>query len=528
MKKRILSLFIALVAAVVLVGCGKTKATEAPVDLTGTYQIKVWVADAVKDLTETQIAAFNQSEEATSRGIVIEATVEAVGEGDAAAKMISDVQNGADLFGFAQDQLARLVESKGVSALGNAAAKFVKDNNDGGAASAATLAGKLYAYPMTSDNGYFMYYDKSVITDESHLTSLEDLIADCVAASKMFSFELEGSGWYNAAFFFATGCHSNFTFESNGAIKTVDDTYNSEAGVVAMKGMQKLLKSTCYNNSSNAPASFGAAQASAIVVSGTWDKAKTMEALGENFGVAPLPSFTVDGQTYHLGSFTGNKLMGVRPQSDAKRAAVLNILAQYLTGAKCQEERFDEEGWGPSNTTVQAMAKISEDPVLAAFNAQNEYGVAQGQYPGQWWDLTKVLATSAKNATDDAALSTALANYKSTLDSLIGVVPPSWDNGPWSVIGDLKGMKSEEVWNADLTMTKKDSAEEGTYVFESAPMELEAGNSFKCRLNKDWNEAVGVDGENFTVETAGTYIIRLTVTDAEGKKATITLVPAGE
>ena len=521
MKKRILSLFIALVAAVVLVGCGKKTTTEAPLDLTGTYQFKVWVADAVKELTETQIAAFNESEEAKSRGIKVEATVEAVGEGDAATKMISDVQNGADLFGFAQDQLARLVESKGVSALGNAAAKFVKDNNDGGAASAATLDGKLYAYPMTSDNGYFMYYNKSVITDETHLKSLEDLIADCEAQNYMFSFELEGSGWYNAAFFFATGCVSSFTFESNGAIKTVNDTYNSEAGVVAMKGMQKLLTSKAYNNSSNAAASFSATTPSAVVVSGTWDSAKAKEALGDNFGVAELPSFTVDGKSYHLSSFTGNKLMGIRPQSDPKRAAVLNILAQYLTGAVCQEQRFDQQGWGPSNKTVQAMDKIANDEVLAAFNAQNNYGVAQGQYPGQWWDLTKVLATSAKNAKSDAELQTALKEYKDTLDSLVGVVPPSWDNGPWTVIGDI----NEDTWTQDIAMTKKESATEGQFVFETAALELKAGNEFKCRLAKNWDDAVGVDGQNYKVEADGTYIIRLTVTDASKKTATIELVP---
>ncbi len=519
MKKRILSLFIALFVAVVLVGCASKTTTEAQLDLTGTYKVKVWVADAITALTQTQIDAFNASEEATSRGIKVEATIEAVGEGDAASKMTSDVINGADIFGFAQDQLARLVEAKGVSQLGNAAAKFVNDNNDGGAAAAATLGGQLYAYPMTSDNGYFMYYDKSVITDATHLTSLEQLIADCEAASKMFSFELEGSGWYNAAFFFGAGCVSSFTFEKNGAIATVNDTYNSDKGVIAMKGMQKLLTSTCYNNSSNAAASFDASVGSAIVVSGTWDSNAAQSALGDNFGVAPLPSFTVDGKTYHLGSFTGNKLMGVRPQQDPKKAAVLNLLAQYLTGQTCQEQRYKENGWGPSNLEAQKLPEIANDPVLSAFNAQNEYGVPQGQYPGQWWDLTKVLATSAKNAKSDADIQTALQSYRSTLDSLVGVVPPSWDNGPWGVIGKF----GEYNWNEDVLMTKKESTE--GFVFESAPIEFAEGDQFKCRLGENWDSSVGNGKDNFVVETAGKYIVRLTVTDANAKTATITLVP---
>lgn len=31
---------------------------------------------------------------------------------------------------------------------------------------AATLNGKLYGYPMTADNGYFMYYNKDYFTEE--------------------------------------------------------------------------------------------------------------------------------------------------------------------------------------------------------------------------------------------------------------------------------------------------------------------------------------------------------------------------
>ena len=157
MKRRILSLFIALVAVVTLVGCKKT---TTQMDLSGTYTIKVWAADAATELFEQQIAKFNETND---RGIVIEATVEATGEGDAAAAMINDVDNGADLYCFPQDQLARLKEAKALQQLGNAATAWVKENNDGGAVLAATIADKVYAYPMTSDNGYFMYYDKRAL-----------------------------------------------------------------------------------------------------------------------------------------------------------------------------------------------------------------------------------------------------------------------------------------------------------------------------------------------------------------------------
>ena len=66
---------------------------------------------------------------------------------------------------------------------------------------------------------------------------------------------------------------------------------------------------------------------------------RLLHLLGDNLGVADLPSFTVDGTSYHLGSYAGFKLLGVRPTTDAKRAAVLQQLALYLTDAKKQNVR---------------------------------------------------------------------------------------------------------------------------------------------------------------------------------------------
>ncbi len=154
-------------------------------------------------------------------------------------------------FSFSQDQLARLVQAGALQVLGEAASATVTELNDEISVKAATVNGQLYCYPLTSDNGYFMYYDKSVVS-EDHLDSLEDIIADCEKAGKMFSFHLDDNAWYTASFFFATGAVSEWQTDESGAFISVNDTFNSEAGIIALKGMQKLLKSKVYNSSSNA------------------------------------------------------------------------------------------------------------------------------------------------------------------------------------------------------------------------------------------------------------------------------------
>ena len=71
--KKILSLTLVLVMVFALVA-GSTASADS--QLAGTYDITVWVADAIVDLTKQQIDDFNAT---NTDGIVFNATVEAVG-----------------------------------------------------------------------------------------------------------------------------------------------------------------------------------------------------------------------------------------------------------------------------------------------------------------------------------------------------------------------------------------------------------------------------------------------------------------
>ena len=138
MNKKFMLLF-ALVLVVVmsmsifLVACNPTEDnpdTPAGDDLTGTYDVKVWVSEieGVATLTEAQIDAF----EAANPGIVINATVEGMSEGDAATQVLTDVETAPDVYCFAQDQLSRLVEAGALARLGEGAKAEVVANNDVG------------------------------------------------------------------------------------------------------------------------------------------------------------------------------------------------------------------------------------------------------------------------------------------------------------------------------------------------------------------------------------------------------------
>lgn len=496
-------------------GCKPTddpnsSSAESGKPLAGNYATKIWVAEAAVEFTKGQIATYNSSNE---DGIVIEATVEAVGENEAATQMTTDVEAGADIFCFAQDQFARLVQAGALSQLGQAAGQIVSEANAAGVVAAAKSGDTLYAYPLTADNGYFMYYDKSVITDESHLKSMELLLADCEAAGKNFSFEVEGSAWYTASFFFATGCKSEWTTDEDGKFISVNDTYNSPEGLKAVKGLHTLVKSKAYNNSSAADA-FAAAVPSAVLVSGTWAYNDILEILGENLGVAELPSFTVGEETFHLGSFSGCKLLGVKPQQDAKRSAALHKFAQYLTGEAAQIERFNTLAWGPSNLNAQKIDAVQANPALAALLAQSAYAIPQGQIHGTWWDIGKTIATGVKDSNGtDAGLQAVLDTYKAAIEGLFTMSDE--EKNAFTVIGSING----DTWTIDLPMTK---VSEGVWKTTEA-YALAENDEFKVRQGKSWDVAYGDNGQNYKVTTAGTYYIQLTI---EGEVGTIELIPA--
>lgn len=85
----------------------------------------------------------------------------------------------------------------------------------------------------------------------------------------------------------------------------------------------------------------------------------------------------------------------------------------------------------------------------------------------------------------------------------------------FTVIGSING----DGWSVDLPMTKQD---DGSWLTDEA-YQMDVGVEFKVRQGKAWDVAYGMDGNNFVVETAGTYKVRLTLNGEEG---TVELVPA--
>ncbi len=382
-------------------------ALAVPASAANDKTLKIWVPDATKAFTEEHVAKFMEAHPEYADYTV---TVEPVGEGDAASNILTDLDAGADIFNFAQDQLARLVAAGALIELSEENAAIVTEENDAGAVSAATMADLVYAYPLTSDNGYFLYYDKSVVSDPS---TLEGIVADCEAAGKGFYMEIN-SGWYQPAFFFGAGCMLTYDADDSGAFTACNIDYASDAGVGALKAIINLSKSPAFHNGS----SIGNATNVGAIVDGTWDSAAAKELFGDNYACAKLPTVEINGEPMQMSGFGGFKLLGVKPQTDDEKLALCDELALYLSSGEVQLERYNAVGWGPSNLSAKADDAVQTDEALAALGEQLAFTIPQGQYPGDYWSLATALGDSVIAGeyadADDAALMDALTSFQNT------------------------------------------------------------------------------------------------------------------
>ena len=372
-------------------------------------QIKVWVAEAAVDFTKEQIEAFKAANPDFAN---FEYIVEPVGEGDAATKVITDIESAADIFGFAQDQLGRLVQAGALVEVEEENAKKVAAENDAGSVGAVKMGDVMYAYPMTSDNGYFMYYDKSVVTDP---TDLAKVLEDCAAAGKSFYMEIN-SGWYQVAFFFAKGCDLTYETDSEGAYTKLNTTYASDNGVAALKAMIEMAKSPAFQNGS----SLSTATNVGAIVDGVWDATAAKELFGDNYAATKLPA--CDG--VQLSGFGGFKMLGVKQQTNDDKLAACDALAAFLTSEEVQLARYNALAWGPSNLNAQQNEAVKADVALSALAEQLAFTIPQGQYPSGYWTAATglgddILADKLDNATDEElmeVLKTFVANCEAAMN----------------------------------------------------------------------------------------------------------------
>ena len=393
---------------------------DTGVEDAGSYSIKIWCDERISTQVKTQVNAFKTH---FGSKYTINLTVNEVSEGTAASSMTEDVQSGADIYVFAQDQLAKLKTAGALAAITRDLKSAVVKESEAEAVNAASINGIMYAYPFTSDNGYFMYYDKKIISDED-AKSMETIIKRCEDNGLKFNFPIFGNGFYSAAYFMATGCESTWDMNKSNQFVAYHDNYNSDNGFKAAKAIKYLKAHNIFGNSDDPTKMGRSSNGLGACITGIWNyptAVSAMEKAGrpQDLGCAEMPSFTIDGAKYHISSFSGYKLIGVKPQTDAKKVSVCKRIARYLSSYTCQLQRFKSVGWGPTNLTALGDSEVKAHKGLSALRAQKPYSKPQVQCPSSWFSSVSTLANSIKADSSDQEIRNALQDYENGLESLL-------------------------------------------------------------------------------------------------------------
>ena len=201
-----------------------------------------------------------------------------------------------------------------------------------------------------------MYYDKSVFSEDD----IKNL--DTMLEKGKVSFPLTNS-WYIQAFYVGNGC----TLFGDGYDEAAGIDFSGDKAVAVTDYLVDLVANPNFVNDADGKGIAGLRDGSVnAIFSGSWDAASVKDALGDNFGAAVLPTYTLNGEEKQMYAFAGSKAIGVNPNSENMQVAV--ALAKYLGSAEAQRSHYELRNIVPCNTELLADSTVSADAVVTAQN----------------------------------------------------------------------------------------------------------------------------------------------------------------
>lgn len=276
-------------------------------------------------------------------------------EASAATAVSQDPDASADVFMYANDTLTTMTDANALAKFGGIYAEELKATNSETLLDSLTLDGDIYGVPFTT-NTWYMYYDKSVFTAED-VKSLDTMLENGVV-----SFPFVNS-WYLPAFYFGNGC----TLFGDGTQEELGADFGGENAVEVTEYLVDLVANPNFKIDQDGSGLAGLRDGSInAIFSGSWDAAAVEEILGDNMGVAALPTYTLNGEEKQMYAYAGSKAIGVNTSTKHMKASV--ELAMYLGSAEAQRLHYELRNVIPCNTELNSDPEIAADPVVKAQN----------------------------------------------------------------------------------------------------------------------------------------------------------------
>lgn len=279
-----------------------------------------------------------------------------------------------------------------------------------GALGPAVVGGTLYGVPDNYGNHLMLIYNKSLIatppaTFEELITKAKEITTGDVQG---FAYNLNEPFW-GAGFY---GAFGGWPLDANDKPQFNNQAFIDYLTFVASLKTDGVVPQECDYACADTLMKEGKA---AMIINGDWSLGDYQTALGENFGVAPVPS--INGKAYT--EMTAGKYYMVSKavvDDPAKKAAVVKFIT-FMTSADVQARWLKDMKRLPSNIEVAKDPSIASDPILSGSMAAlaNGRGMPAAAEMRCAWDAWRpnlegvmagtttpeAAATSAQSAADE-------------------------------------------------------------------------------------------------------------------------------
>ena len=338
----------------------------------------------------------------------------AVGEDTCKDEVLKDVEAAADVFFFANDQLPDLVSAGAIAQLGGSAAEMVNSTMAEAVIDTAMSGDKLYAIPFTH-NTFFMYYDKSLLS-EDQIKSMEGIMG-AETPDNVYNFYFESSGgWKLGAWYYGAGLP---VFGSDGSDLSAGVEWNNATGLAVSNYLIDLINNPkCAYDGEIAVSELIGDHRLGAWWDGAWNYDTYHNVLGDDLGMAVIPTFNPDGNDYQLLSFYGSKCIGVNAKSKNPAAAV--AFAAFLGNEENQVLRFEKSAQIPTNMAAAGTEAVKANALATVLvNESNTCSVMQPvntTFSARYWTYAGAIPTEMRSGAINKD------NVQSKLDTFVAAM----------------------------------------------------------------------------------------------------------
>ena len=417
MKKLLLGLGSLALVGLTLVGCGGNSTPTTGGGATTTTgggaqqgeQITIWVGNESAEFYEKEGNAFFKST-TDYANFTVKAVATDIGSN--AGEMITDNTKCGDIVSVAHDNIGKLAQANKIKPIVNEAlVQQIRDDNPSTFVDVvqSTLKNsttkQFFAAPYISQ-ALVMYYNKSKVTDEQAKTFEGMREAAANAGDKVKSYTILGFDGYNFSFtLLSRNAETNESTLKLYKDGTKKDVYAQGDDEVAFAKWAQRSFADDHGALAPSDTAWAVSVKNGTVlglIGGAWNYKAFLDAVGEdNFGVAPLPTYTltaadVEGTTMtagtkvQAGTFADCKCFVINGASSGTKYNAISALIKHLSSKEVQNKSFKECSNVPAYKNADQYIESIKDEIAASVYQlaksqikMNEYGMPQPFITGQ-------------------------------------------------------------------------------------------------------------------------------------------------